>query len=136
VKLELRRVQCSADATIGELSVDGAWECFTLEDEVRLDGVKVYGKTAIPAGTYQVSITYSPKFNRRMPLIDNVPGYSGIRIHTGNTAFDTEGCILVGRTRSVGFIGQSRQAFAALFNKLTAAIAKGERITITITNGG
>ena len=64
MKLELKRTECGKTCTIGELLVDGKHECWTLEDVVRSDGVKVYGETAIPAGTYKVDITYSPRFKR------------------------------------------------------------------------
>jgi hypothetical protein len=90
---------------IGDLYIDGEFFCHTLEDEIRGDGVKVYGETAIPAGEYNVKITYSPHFKRKLPLIYNnkdlcVHGkngikWCGVRMHGGNTEKDTLGCILV-----------------------------------------
>jgi len=107
--------------TIGRLFVDGVYECDTLEDTVRADGVKIAGQTAIPAGKYPVRITYSPRFKKMLPMLDNVPNFTGVRIHTGNTAADTEGCILVGYNRVKGRVCDSRAAFRRLFAKLETA---------------
>jgi len=138
MKLQLERVQQDADVTIGSLSVDGDWECWTCEDTVREvpgQGVwqwKVAGKTAIPRGTYDVKITPSARFKRDLPLLLSVPGFDGIRIHPGNTAADTEGCILPGADRLGKSVGRSRVAFDALFTKIHEALDKGERVTIEI----
>jgi hypothetical protein len=118
--------------TEGELLWNGEHQCFTLEDVVRY--AKISGCTAIPAGTYQVTLTFSPKFNRVMPLINDVPNYEGVRIHYGNTAEDTEGCLLVGTTLGADFIGHSRDAFATLFDKLSNAINGGDTVQITYVN--
>lgn len=126
MKLRLDRTQRGATCTIGNLYVDGKWECFTLEDVVR-KGPKVYGETAIPAGTYTVQITHSKRFNRDLPLLLSVPGFEGIRIHPGNSASDTEGCILVGKSKSLDRVYNSRDAFNALFDKM-----RGAKDTITI----
>ncbi len=107
--------------TIGRLFVDGVYECDTLEDTVRADGVKIAGQTAIPAGKYPVRITYSPRFKKMLPMLDDVPNFTGVRIHTGNTAADTEGCILVGYNRVKGRVCDSRAAFRRLFAKLETA---------------
>ena len=80
---------------IGDLHVNNEFFCYTLEDEIRADGVKRYGVTAIQAGLYDIEVTYSPKFKRDMILIKNVPNFSGIRIHGGNTSKDSLGCPLV-----------------------------------------
>lgn len=134
MQLFLKRKWFSPESSIGELSIEGlAFKCFTLEDPVR-EGPKIYGRTAIPAGTYQVIINKSGRFKRFMPLLLNVPGFSGIRIHIGNTARETDGCILVGRTRGLDWIGRSRDAYDELFAILTAALDSGERVFITITN--
>lgn len=126
MKLTLERLQLDPDVTIGSLSIDGAWQCWTLEDVVRpTDATKVYGQTAIPFGTYGVIVTYSPHFGIDLPLLVNVPNFSGVRIHPGNTALDTDGCILVGQDRLGKSLGHSRAAFNALYPLLRDAVAKG-----------
>ena len=132
MKLELVRVALLSQSTLGVLRVDGAFECFVLEDRYRAPGEpKVPGKTCIPCGTYPVAITHSPRFGVEMPLVMNVPNFQGIRIHPGNTADDTEGCLLPGRSvNGADVIGGSRQAYAALFERLKAATGP---ISITIT---
>ncbi|NVN99294.1 MAG: hypothetical protein HXX17_08220 [Geobacteraceae bacterium] len=135
MKLEVVRFQCGATCTIGELMVDGEHECWTLEDVVRPDGVKVYGETAIPFGTYPVVVTFSNRFQRDLPLVQNVPGFDGIRIHPGNTAADTHGCLLVGTGRTATSVTESRLAFNALFAKIGDAFRRGETITITYKSG-
>lgn len=132
MRLELKRTECGAVCTIGELLIDGKHEAFTLEDVVRADGVKVFGETAIPAGVYSVDITYSPRFKRDLPLLIGVANFIGVRIHPGNTASDTEGCILVGQGRGQNCILSSRAAFDVLFPKLKAAKDRGEQITLTV----
>jgi hypothetical protein len=130
MKLNVDRVQKDVDVTIGQLLIDDQFECWTLEDPVRA-GPKVHGETAIPAGTYKVLITFSPRFKRDLPLVQNVPGFEGIRIHPGNTADNTEGCLLVGDVRLSKSIGKSQIAFARVFQKIKAAQARGEPVEIT-----
>jgi hypothetical protein len=132
MKLLLERLQRDSDVTIGSLAVDGDFECWTLEDPVRPAGVKIYGETAIPFGTYQVDITQSQRFKRELPLLLNVPNFAGVRIHPGNTPANTEGCVLVGLDRLQKSIGRSRLAFDALFAKLVRAKSRGEAITLEI----
>ena len=122
--LKLVRKIFTEQSTVGELSVDGKFECFTLEDKVR--PVKVHGETAIPEGIYEVIINFSPRFKRQLPRLLNVPGFEGILIHPGNKAVDTDGCILVGTTKSKDFVGNSRVAFNALFEKLVAGSKKAK----------
>lgn len=141
MELLLRRETFTSQSTIGKLLVNGIFQCFTLEDFCRdknKDGVlngpgeaKVYAQTAIPKGRYQVIISYSNRFKRNLPLLLNVPGFLGIRIHSGNTHAHTEGCILVGNTKAKDFVGESRLAFADLMLKLELA-SKREKIFITI----
>lgn len=130
MELVLRRETFTDQSTIGTLDLNGVFDCYTLEDRVRY-GPKVPGKTAIPLGRYEVIISWSQRFQKPMPLLLNVPGFEGIRIHSGNTAADTEGCILVGKTEGVDVVGQSRVAFQALFAKLKAA-AKKEKMFLSI----
>lgn len=134
--LRIEREPTQPTHTHGRMLVDGESECFTLEDTIRADGIKIHGETAIDAGLYQVDITWSPRFQRMMPLLLNVRGFVGVRIHTGNTAGDTEGCIIVGDKRSGPGIlgGTSTPAYGRLLKKLLAAKAKGEAIDCEIVN--
>jgi Family of unknown function (DUF5675) len=130
--LKLVRTDLTSQSTVGELYVDGKFECYTLEDVVR--PVKIKGMTAISAGVYEVVISHSARFQRLLPLLLNVPNFDGIRIHAGNTAADTEGCLLVGQGKASNAISGSRNAFNALFAKLQAAAAR-EKIFIEIGQG-
>ena len=132
MKLVLERLQLDPDVTIGSLSIDGDFEAWTCEDTVRAPGVKIPGQTAIPAGTYGVSVTFSPRFQRDLPLLAYVPNFTGVRIHPGNTAADTEGCILVGADRLGKSVGRSRYAFEGLFNKIQGALRRGEHVSLEI----
>lgn len=107
-------------STVGELYFNDRFVCFTLEDFDRLSlGFdKVYGETAIPAGTYKMIINMSSRFKKELPLLLNVPGFEGVRIHAGNTNKDTHGCILVGMTRDKDFVGNSNIAMGILMEKL------------------
>jgi hypothetical protein len=125
--ITIKRLYKSENSTIGEMTVDGKWECYTLEDKER--EVKIKSETAIPKGTYKVIINKSNRFKKLLPLLLNVPNFEGVRIHPGNTNHDTEGCILVGRTKSKDFIGQSRKAFESLFAKMKLA----KEITLIIS---
>ena len=96
INLEVKRIKKESDYTIGQLFINGEYFCDTLEDEIRQ--VKVMHETAIPVGTYKVTLEGSPKFKRILPLLHNVPGFTGILIHSGNTDKHTSGCILVGKS--------------------------------------
>lgn len=133
MNLLLIRQTFTERSTIGELSVDGTFECYVLEDVAR--PVKIKGKTCIPAGRYKIIIAPSNRFKRNLPRLLDVPGFAGILIHPGNKAEDTEGCLLVGQTRSPDFVGQSRAAFGALFPKLQGALKRGQEISIEIRGG-
>lgn len=132
LEIEIRREIYTERATIGRLYVNGEFECYTLEDRARAAGVKIPGATCIPAGSYQVAINYSSRFRRTMPQLLEVPGFAGIRIHSGNTEADTQGCILVGQSRAEDFVGGSRAAFRKLFARLQAAVAAGRGVRITV----
>ena len=129
MELKLVREDFTEDSTIGKLYINGVFHCYTLEDKVR--DVKIAHITAIPKGKYEVAITFSNRFQQLMPLLLNVPNYEGVRIHWGNYSKDTDGCILVGSTKSVNFIGNSRAQYAKLLALLKKAIAK-EKIFIEI----
>lgn len=124
--ITVKRLYRTENSTIGELLINGIFECFTLEDKER--SVKIKGETAIPKGTYKVIINESYRFKRLLPLLIDVPNFEGVRIHSGNSNHDTEGCILVGQTRNKNYIGQSRKAFEKLFKKMHEA----KNITLTI----
>lgn len=129
MQLKLHRKIFTDDSTIGELFIDDVFFCYTLEDKVR--PVKIKNITAISSGTYDVIINFSNRFQKYMPLLLNVPNYEGVRIHSGNKSADTEGCILVGGTKTTDFIGNSRVTFSKLMTKLKA-VEKKEKIKITI----
>lgn len=134
MELKLNRIFLGSSATIGELLVNDKYLCDTLEDRVRPEGEKVYGETAIPEGMYEVKLTHSPRFKKILPEILNVPNFSGIRIHTGNSSKDTEGCILVGTWdgEKEDWVGNSRIAFNKLMSLLEKATNNKEKITITV----
>jgi hypothetical protein len=129
MKLKLIRIYKAETYTIGKLYVDGELFSDVLEDKVRPNGEKVYGQTAIPAGTYKVILNMSNRFKCIMPLLLNVPNFEGIRIHSGNTSEDTHGCLLVGKNTEKGKVTESRKIFKNLMSILT--LAKDE-ITIEI----
>jgi len=134
MELKLIRKEFTDRSTIGELYVNGKFECFTVEDKDRKlesGGKKEYAVTAIPRGTYQVVNSFSNRFQKYLPELINVPQFTGVRIHPGIKAEDSEGCILVGTTKAKDFIGNSRVAFASLFSKIKA-VEKKEKITLII----
>lgn len=149
MKLLLKRIAKLPDYTIGKLYLDGEYICDTLEDTDRglnqqmplkeIQSKKVYGKTAIPQGTYNITLNVvSPKFKDRtwakswegkLPRLLNVPGYDGVLIHVGTKAEDTLGCILVGENKVKGKLINS----TATFSKLMAILSKAQgQIRITI----
>ena len=141
MELELTRSVKTNKSTIGELTVNGVFECFILEDKERglrkdmpiseLIVMKIKTRTAIPTGRYEIVVSFSDKFQKMLPLLLDVPAFAGIRIHPGNTDANTEGCLLPGKTKSPDMIGSSRVAFTALFDKLKAALQR-EKIFITV----
>lgn len=106
IQIKVERYAFLSTYTIGRMLINGKYFCDTLEDQVRdlTSEKKVYSKTAIPAGEYEVRVTWSPKFKRNLPLLLGVPYFSGIRIHRGNKADDTSGCILVGENKVKGMV--------------------------------
>lgn len=121
MKLLLERKFYTEKSTQGQLSIDGTFEAYTLELPFS-DGLP---GGAIPEGAFAVMVTYSPKFKRDMPLIVGIPERSDIRIHIGNDASETEGCILIGRTELGNFVGESRLAFDAFWDKTNAFMRAG-----------
>lgn len=144
MKLQLKRIFKGPNYTIGKLSINGQEFCDTLEDTVRVlvdknkDGDfdevgegKIYGKTAIPAGTYEIELNMSSRFKKILPHIMKVPGFEGIRIHSGNTAESSSGCVLCGINNVKGQVTKSRETMAKLMKQLKSVV-ETEHIYITI----
>lgn len=141
MELNIKRIARRETYTVGRLYIDGKYFCDTLEDTDRglrqdmptavIRATKWKGITAIPTGRYRVTLAVqSPKFSKRaiyqfcngyLPRLINVPGYDGVLIHIGNTARDTEGCLLVGRNTQVGKVLDSRKTFIELYDRLLGA---------------
>lgn len=128
--LTLKRTYKGPEYTIGKLYINKEYFCDTLEDTIRKE--KIYAETAIPFGKYEVTITYSPRFKKNLPLLLNVPNFEGVRIHSGNTKDDTEGCILVGFNKAKGKVLDSRVTFTRLMNKLKPIFEMKEKIELEI----
>ena len=127
--IEVKRFEFKDTHTVGKMYVDGIYECYTLEDAVR-NGTKVIGKTAIPIGEYKLIVDASTRFKQDMPHILDVPNFTGVRIHAGNTSADTDGCILLGSTwAGKDFIGNSKIAYKKFFDKLK----QNKTVSITIS---
>lgn len=128
IKLKLKRIYKGSKYTIGKLFINDEYFCDTIEDTDRglkssmsveyIKKKKVYAETAIPTGTYKIEMTYSSKFKRILPLLVDVKGFSGIRIHRGNTEIDSSGCIIVGENKVKGKVINSTRYEIALVNKL------------------
>jgi len=97
--LQIPRLYYGVECTVSPVIAEGKFFGYCLEDTVRPAGVKIKGKTAIPAGRYEVVVTRSPRFKRLMPLLLDVEGFDGIRIHGGNSHEDTDGCLLIAKNR-------------------------------------
>lgn len=152
MELHLKRYK-TPNYCIGKLTIDGKWICDTIEDTDRglkqsmsldeIKKIKVQHKTAIPTGTYKITLdVVSPKYggkdfyktvcNGRVPRLLNVPGFDGVLIHCGNTEADSSGCIIVGKNKVKGKVVESRDTFKILYGILKEAKLRGEEITITI----
>ncbi len=137
MELILTRIAKRKTYTIGYLEIDGQPFCDTLEPTWRdigwgRPGRKVAGRTAIPEGRYPVVVTFSPRFEKWLPLLIHVPQFDGIRIHAGNTAEDTEGCILLGQNLKPGMVLNSRIWTYRLVKAITEARERDEAIWITV----
>lgn len=142
MNLILKRIHEGETFTVGQLYEETKYGlspiCYTLEDKVRqVEGKpvkewKVQDNTAIPRGTYDVVVTMSPRFKTKLPLLQNVEGFTGIRIHSGNHSGNTEGCILVGMSwdGKSDWIGSSKVAMSALMPILENSTSP---ITLQIT---
>lgn len=133
MKIKLVRKKGTAGFTEGRLYIDGEFECFTVEDAER--AVKIQNKTAIPKGIYPVTISMSPRFKKMLIEIKDVPNFTGIRIHSGNSSEDTEGCIIVGSINDRDdddWVGGSRVAYTRLHNKVKQALSARHPVTLEV----
>jgi len=140
MEFKIKRVALKENYTIGHWYIGNHKFCDTIEDKVRdlnkdgdLDDEgegKVYGETAIPYGKYKMVLAYSPRFKRILPTILNVKGFEGIRVHSGNTAKDSEGCIIVGVNDRKGWVSNSRNTLDALIKLMEESKQKEFDLTI------
>ena len=139
MKLQLRRLYPRPEYTIGKLYIDGVYFCDTIEDTDRglyqtmplaeIQAKKKQDITAIPYGKYKVVLSMSPRFRKILPEILNVPGFAGVRIHSGNTQYDSSGCLILGKNTIKGKVTNSRYYVAEFIKRLE----KANDITIEIT---
>lgn len=142
MKLTLQRTRQLGPKTFGRLLVDGVFMCYTLEDEIReVPGVpvadwKIKGQTAIPRGTYRVTLERSARFGPETLTVHDVPGFTAIRMHAGNTVADTEGCPLLGMAISdTGIVGgTSKPAVVLVKQSVGQALANGEVVMMDVVN--
>lgn len=140
MKLKLVRKKGNALSIEGKLFINDGFQCYTIEDaDRRLEtagcSAKVYGKTAIPRGKYNVTISMSKRFKRFLIEVLDVPCFEGIRIHSGNSSKDSEGCIIVGATNTKDdddWVGNSKVAYEALHKKVKSALSVGESVILEI----
>ena len=143
MELKLIRKYRKTDYTIGILYINNKYFCEILEDTDRglkdsmsleeIKKIKIKDQTCIPYGKYQILMTYSPKYKKIMPLVNNVKGFEGIRIHSGNTNKDTSGCLLPGFNKIKGQVINSRETFNKLYSLIQTATNNKENVTIEIT---
>jgi hypothetical protein len=128
MRILINRTYYTAQATMGELFIDGQKFCYTLEDTARPHGIKVSGDTCIPEGEYYIKLTMSSRFKRELPMIYTEPneyeilkggiGFKGVRIHRGNTHVNTHGCVLVGEQQKGNMVLKSKLAEIKLIKKI------------------
>lgn len=141
--LKLVREVFTDVSTIGRLYANGVFLSYVLEDKDRgldskmsldtIKSIKIPHSTCIPYGTYRIHITFSNRFQKPLPLLEQVPGFEGIRIHSGNTDADTEGCLLPGNIRKINQVLESKIAFNKIFNIIKESLDNKEDVTITIS---
>lgn len=140
MQIKLVRESMNTTSTEGKLYVDGKFECYTVEDtdrklETAGCSAKVQDKTCIPRGTYNIIISYSNHFKKELIEVQKVPCYTGVRIHSGNSSKDSEGCIIVGSVNEKNtddWVGGSKLAIDALQTKVAAALKAGQKVTLEI----
>lgn len=144
LNLKLERKWKKEKYTIGNLFINGVFFSNVLEDTVRglrqdmtpeeIKKIKIHGQTAIPSGRYEIRVTLSARFRRQLPILLNVPGYAGVRIHPGNNDANTEGCLLPGKNDRVGQVSNSRATMAALQKQIEEAIYQNSKVYIEIVD--
>lgn len=142
MKLTLQRTHAVGPRTFGHMYADGQFMCYTLEDAVReVPGQpvavwKIKGHTAIPSGRYRITLEHSPRFGPDTLTVHDVPGFTGVRMHAGNTEADTEGCPLLGLAIDVRGIvgGTSRTAVALVREAVRQAASKGDAVWMDVVN--
>ena len=138
MQIKIIRKNMGATFTEGRLYIDGVFECFTVEDADRgleSGGIKLQNQTAIPRGVYPVTISMSNRFKKMLIEVQDVPQFKGIRIHSGNSSKDTEGCIIVGAVNTRDdddWVGSSRIAYDRLHKKVKQALSMGEKVTLEV----
>jgi hypothetical protein len=132
MEILIKRLHYTLKTTISAVYIDGKYFCDCLEDRVRT--TKVYGKTAIPAGRYQVIWNKSNRFKIKMPLLLDIQGFSGVRIHVGNKNEDTDGCCIFGSydAKTPDWVSNSRVAINKFYPLVEKAYQSNEKIWITI----
>lgn len=143
MEIKLIRKYRNSNYCIDKLYINNTYFSDALEDPDRglissmsltkIQRIKIKGNTCIPYGTYNITITYSPKFKKNLPLVNNVKGFDGIRIHSGNTPKDTSGCILPGFNKIKGQVINSKDTTERLIALINTALSKGEKVTLEIT---
>ena len=140
MRIRVKRIHLEPEYTVSDFCIDGVFQCYVLEDAVReiagkpVSSWKIAGKTAIPAGIYNVIVNWSEHFQQMLPLLEGVEDYSGVRIHKGNSSKDTEGCLLLGLDWGGGdFVSKSTLAFNKVFPMIQNAWSRGEKITLEIS---
>ena len=135
LELKLVRLMMGAASTLGKFYIDGKYYGVTCEDkdrELEAGGVKIAKQTAIPRGRYRVAVTFSNRFQKMLPLLEDVPGFTGVRIHGGNRAEDSEGCVLAGRVRIQDGIAQCKDTVEAIIDLIDDAEDRGEESYLEI----
>lgn len=138
MNIKLVRKKGTKGFTEGRLYIDGEFECFTVEDEDRMldnGGVKIQDRTAIPRGIYPITISMSTRFKKMLIEVKDVPNFTGIRIHSGNSSKDTEGCIIVGSINARDdddWVGGSRVAYDRLHKKVKQALSAKHTVTLEV----
>lgn len=141
--LKLVREVFTDVSTIGRLYANGVFLSYILEDKDRgldskmplaeIQKIKIPHSTCVPYGTYRIHITFSNRFQKPLPLVEQVPGFEGIRIHPGNTDVDTEGCLLPGNIRKINQVLESRLAFTKVFNIIKESLDNKDDVTLIIS---